>query len=638
MDERRELTVKLARVGPLLTRAYHLRDFSIEGPSVEWSSLGADFRFGDSTGLDAIAMLLNRGKAPELIEHFSQGNLSKAGDVLFRALFGERESWEHVLRNLFDQPDGPAPTPIRAPVRVRVCTTDPVLSSMPWRATAWEGRRLVHERWTFEVTLEEKARADVRLPARCRVLVIAPQRADLDALGTDAHLAQLREALTRVSAHYADDGSIRITRTHAETKHALAHMEPEVVYYFGHGEVIEGITCLLLEGEQPMSMADLKQAMAVPARIVFVNGCMTGAGGWESAGHQLTPAVPLVVSNRTTAWTNHSGPAAIAWLEACLGGGPHGERDPVVLLDHLAASESTRGFQWTTTIVHTGHARWSAADVSRTPRRRIGTDLDRWPQRHEAFAHVSNLVQTRDRRVEAIVAYGGPGNLIPHAADQLISEVERIGARLARIKHVELRFPESRKTLTKNLGLQLRDALGIGPHDNLESALRKRAPLADSSGATPVLWLDWGTFGAGDQAPLLLDPDHIGMWIEFCAGELSRECPREIRIVSFLAMEIDPGAHTSLVEKFEQHQIDFGSAAFNADILPAFDRLRLVDLHKYLRDWREDLDITEKLAGQIADLVFAKTKGRYEETVALLEEGSATTWLSLRDKLKVSSP
>ena len=202
-----------------------------------------------------------------------------------------------MLGALFDSGAERQPAPSRHPVRLRVWTETPALLGLPWRLTTWSGRWLVDDGWTFEVTTEVVPQFRAILPLPCRILVVAPGHRGMVDIGTDDHLKNLFEVL---GAPY--QGLWHRARSRRDLAAALPAMCPDVLYYYGHGAIIGGQLCLACGGpdepRDPLLVAHLRQLMQQHApKLVYINGCMSGASGWHSAGHQLGPTVPMVVSN-----------------------------------------------------------------------------------------------------------------------------------------------------------------------------------------------------------------------------------------------------------------------------------------------------------------------------------------------------
>lgn len=633
-DPRRSLTVHLGRTKDTLERAYSLGNRTIHRSSVAWQTLGNSFRFADVEGLDAIARLLDGGDEHQLTASFTRSNLAEVGEILFATLFGGPEDWGPVFRAVFDQPDGPEPRPIFNAVRLRIATRDPALLGMPWRATSWQGKRLVAGLfpWTFEVAASETGRS-AHLPVPPKILVIAPEVAEMDALGTAAHTAELREAAVSVSSRYNDPAYFRTVDNRDDLIAAVQGMQPHLVYYYGHAEVVGGQASLALtdasKRKRSLIMDDLANILKPPPVAVFLNGCMSGASGWHSAGYKLSPDVPMVISNRTTAWTGRSGPAAIRWIRDLL----RGTDDPVALLDTIDAAEATQGFQWVTTLVHTAYDHWTSGTADEEAMPPIGLRLDRQHQRRAALGQVSDLTQGSLKRVEAMIAYGETGNHVDQACDQVVDYVETRGKQTARIKRLRLPFPGARDGLAARLESDLRTALKCRPGDVLEFALRNFLPRADATRPTPLLWIDWGTLGHGTQAPLT--GAELSEWLEIGATLLAAACPKECRIVSFLSIVSAAGSQKRLASFVGTLRLSLTNDAFGFQLLPEFQGLEVIDIFEYLRDPR-NTKCPPAWARDMAELLHRAAKGNYEATVALIQEGEAMTWTRLRARLESS--
>ncbi len=633
VEERIELTVRLSRDGDVLRRSYfdpiygHRKKLDSSAP---WSSFTGGIEFQNLAGPEAIGRLFDRGRPHELKSHLTRGRLVQVGELLFDLLFGAEQKWEPLLRGLFNRPSGARPNPPRHPVRVRVLAEDPLLAGLPWRITAWRGRWLLDSGWTFETVASQESRGHVEVREPARVLVVAPGGGE--SLATDDHLADLREALAKVSLSYRDESFFARVETREALAAALRGMRPDVVYYFGHGAVDGNQACLILgqEGSRPdmLAMSDLSRLLAsAPPPVVYLNACMAGATGWLSAGHQLISEVPCVVAHRTNAWSGQAGHAFSRWLEDFLGRG----LDPVVALHRLPAGGSTRGFAWATSVVWTSFQSWKThRETASFPRRQPGLRLDRDHQRALALKHVNDLILSRVRRVEAMVVYGEAGTLVEGFGDQLRHHLEsyRIGLRWIRIGD-EGAGDRPFDHLEEVLGLWLERQ----PFESIEALLRRRAPRLVLAGSTPVLCLDWGTFGTGERSALTAE--ELQEWLVFCSDILAQRCPSEIRVISYLAMVVKRGNQPRLQQAMTGFRSQIRSQQFRCSLLPALAEITLIDLLDYLED-STNTHCPSSLAREGAELIFQTSAGNYERTIELIREGEEEGWQRLLRKLRTS--
>ncbi len=155
--------------------------------------------------------------------------LNPSGDDLFATLFGAGQTYEHVLRLLF-QDD--SPQPIRHAVRVRIHTGDPELAAWPWAQTVWNGYTLWEQGWTFELVGETTLSAtpsypDVTLHTPCPVLMITSP----DAPSSDVHHRALEERLHRAWPVHHEPPFW--ARTWGELQSVWQRRRPGIVYYYG---------------------------------------------------------------------------------------------------------------------------------------------------------------------------------------------------------------------------------------------------------------------------------------------------------------------------------------------------------------------------------------------------------------------
>ena len=628
--ERIELTVRLRRDGGALHRAYshppygHRPELDSSAP---WDSFAGEIEFQGLAGPEAVARLLDRGDAGELATHLTRARLVAVGELLFGLLFGAEEQWEPVLRGVFKAPSGPRPNPPRYPVRLRVLADDPLLAGLPWRITAWRGRWLLDSGWTFEAVANEEPRGHVEVRAPARVLAIAPGAGK--PLETEAHLEDLRETLLKVSPHYEDEGFFARVETREALAAALRGMRPRVVYYYGHGAVDGGQACLLLgrAGTEPvpLAMADFRRLLAeAPPAVVVLNACKAGAAGWLSAGHQLTPEVPCVVAHRTTAWAGEAGRTARRWFDDFLGRG----LDPVVALHRLPAGGSTRGFSWATSVVWTCYESWQThREIGALLRREPGLRLDRQTQRGMALNHVYELIASEARRVEAMVVYGAEGALVEQFGNQLRDYLE---SRQVCLRWIAPRDGPSSEVIFDRLEEHLGLWLERRDFESLRMLLRRHAPPRGVSPSTPVLCLDWGVFGTAGRP---LSEEHLSDWLLFASDVLARHCPPEIRLVSYLALELPEAEHGPLEETVEELRAEIRSQQFRCSLLPALADVTLNDLLDYLED-PTNTHCPASLGREAARSIFRHTRGRYEETVQLIARGEDEGWNRLVRELR----
>ncbi len=280
--------------------------------------------------------------------------------------------------------------------------------------------------------------------------------------------------------------------------------------------------------------------------------------------------------------------------------------------------------------IHPQHQRGSrpAPRTGPTGRHPLLT-LDRDQQKALVRKHVQELADSDTRRVLALVASAAPGNLVELLGEQIRYDLEGSLGEQIDILWKQLRFPEDRGDLRRDLEAELRRQLGAEGDEPLPHLLRRQA--GEGAGRRSILWLDWGAFGAAfDQAPLT--PGQLADWLRFASESLSRG-PEELRWVVFGAIESNNQAAITQAVQDIQRQPWSRRPEFRLTPLQPLGEVDEIDLLYHLEDPRNS-SCPPALQAEIAERIHRQTGGRFDETVQLLEEGENGSWYALLDRLR----
>lgn len=642
---RYQLTIRVQRSGDELVRTYIVPGFGVVGEHrASLASLGTMYRVGDQHGLIALSNVLARGEHDELEQHLRGAALDRAGAALFETFFGDEQVFGPILHRAFQRTEqGVRADPIREALRVRICTQDSLIQGLPLRAMMYNGLLLVDHGWTFEVSRDEQPTDQREFSPPGRILVVAPDYEGMPSIGTEPHVRALTRLFESLSPGYTSTPKYHVVQSFREVTVAIEGMSPDVIYYYGHGES-DGDELFLLLGDgmcERIPMRDFARQIAKCApSVVILNGCKTGQAGLQSGGHQLLPHVPLVVTNATTAYSRAAGEFALQWLRTWLEDG----WDPIEALHDLGGRSSTFGFEWLTPIVHANYAVFKTREivVGQTGLTYMPPEwLDREEQRTRVFSYVSDLARDSKRRVLALVGLGCPGNHLELLSKQIIDRIEIDAGERLRVFPLQFTFPPERtssfpeasasRELGERLAAKMRTELRTdGP---IVHALRARAPRRTGS-AMPILWLDWQVFQGdvdkSENGQPYLDSASLLAWLEFVRDQLATSCPDDLRIVVMLSLELSQDKLGPAVEALRSWESDPDLALRT----PWFRFRTLTPVGEVKSD--EILDYLEHtdcpIAPELANLLYQRTAGQYEKTVAYLRRG-APTWYPLREEL-----
>lgn len=555
--------------------------------------------------------------------HNWQDALVARGDPqgeLFALLFGTETEWEPVFRRLFQQPaPQPRPNPIRAPVRLRICTEEPLLLALPWSSITWNHYRLSEQGWTFTTTSVLDPTEDCATSTPCPALIVAPASGTPD----PRHPQAIGEALRQICPTGRHADYVRQVGTRRELENALCGMRPHLVYVYACGTRTDNQPGLLLD-DGWLNLNELagwfKQ---YPPAVVFLNATGLADAGL-TPGQALGNSVPLVIWRRASEWEADAASPVTRWLHRWLQKG----EDPVAALQSADQSSNL--------VAHSRYRTWQTTVHPTTWRERLARlVLDRDEQKALVGKHLKELARSDSRRVMALVAYAAPGNLLDILPDQLQHYLDLELVDLAEINWKRLCFPDLRDKLQQDLKHELELQLRADSGESVGQLLRRHAPRAIGSGKRAILWLNWGVFGPSIGQQERLKPEQLEEWLRFCGDSLSRNCPTDLRVVCYTAIETPENNHPRLAKTLQEHgwQPWCRRPEFRLSVLPPLGKVEESHLYDFLVDGQSRCD--PGIQAEVTRRLIAKTGGDFEPLVALIEEAEeGGSWYGLLTRLQ----
>ena len=632
-----ELTVHFERSEDAVDTRYYLPGSdAIASATRAWNTFKAQ--------LESIATALDT--QPEAaLQNLIHQHVGEWGAFLFDLLFGSEKQWEDVLRILFNQPlPAPRPNPPWAPVRLRIVAADePLLLGLPWRLAAWRNTRLVDRGWEFSTGSASDPRENLVTPAPASVLIVAP-RTSADGTAADpTHVQAIVDVLKKVWPSRRElPEYLRIVRTRNELDNALRGMQPHLVYVYGHGAGTAERPGLLLDGPDgpdllPLAQfaASIRKSSQRPAVI-----CLNISGLATRVLAPLAGLVPLLLWRRLSGGEADAIGVASAWLHSWLKDGD----DPLTAL-HQASSERPL----VEAIAFAAHCDYRLANTETQAASAAQhvplLTLDRDEQKAMAAKLFREFVRSDSLRVMALVAYAAPGNMLGALPNQLQHYLELAeGFDYAESSWRRLSFPVARgenrdatlrsEELRRNLEQELTWQLQSDGSEAVRHLLRRHAPNVKGTAKRGVLWLNWGLFGYGTDCQPPLTLPQLSDWLRFSSEFLAAACPDDLRIVSFLSIEVEASKHARLATALQKElwQPWCASPRFRIDHLPALGHVDEGHLFKYLGDERSGCPTL--LRQEVAQRLIAATAGDFGQVVALIDLAQKGSWYDLLGKLR----
>ena len=261
-----------------------------------------------------------------------------------------------------------------------ISTDDPFVASLPWPLASTKNCPPLGQRGvSVSVALGETSQT-AGLPDRPRVLIVAP---DPDDMPTKAgpHVRELRSKLAGFCDLHAD-----VPVTEREFLDALTTFRPNVLYFYGHGELDDkGLLRLVMAADPDMANAapmDItkvsdvlraNRAVSSALALVYLNCCWGGVPGTLGGPATIGRLVPALISNRTSAIIPAAKSQAILILHLilALGVAPHDAVAQVGLralgLEDWAkkVTGASREPWWLTPTAYRRYETWSTQNCAR---------------------------------------------------------------------------------------------------------------------------------------------------------------------------------------------------------------------------------------------------------------------------------
>ncbi|MCP4655444.1 MAG: hypothetical protein GY856_08500, partial [bacterium] len=246
----------------------------------------------------------------------------------------------------------------------------------------------------------------------------------------------------------------------------------------------------------------------------------------------------------------------------------------------------------------------------------------------------AELARSDTRRVLALVAYAPAGNSIDSLWEQFRHHLD-LELDVAEIAWLRLKFPVARSQLRRALEDELKLQLQADAGELVPHLLRRHGPAAVTGGKRRVLWLNWGVFGPGIDQQAQLKSEQLGEWLGFSSQFLGVHCPDDLRVVSYLALEVEPSRHSRLQAALQEHRRQpwCRTPLFQLKVVPPLGKVSEDELLDFLEE-PENSSCDPGIQAEVAQRLITATGGEFEPTAALLREAERGSWYDLLSRLR----
>ncbi|MCP4110227.1 MAG: hypothetical protein GY749_32680 [Desulfobacteraceae bacterium] len=512
---------------------------------------------------------------------------------------------------------------------IRIITHDEHIARIPWVLLAHRGIFLCTTSWSVALSTRKQA-TDVELPPSPRILVIAPQPANIAKTHAGIHLENLENLLSAKDHLLSLGKNLRLALTWEEFTELAKTFKPQIIYYYGHGEGDANNARLLFASNEKNKLAEKPftdfalclRNMEKPPHLAYINCCQGDTAGFLSAGMQLGDFIPAVITNRTIAKIDAAQSQAMAlWEDILLKGiAPH--RAVADLYSRITDLDfSTTDVRWMTPVIHCHYDKWKA-NPPKPPDRIIHDPywrfkIDRVTQFSTVATQTRQMLRERKPQSLAFVWYGQQGQGMETFHQRLNIELREDLAN-THVYEVRPEWPADLLTPHRSFSDMLTEVFEVSSLEDIPARIRSKT---------------YGAFGKQTlvyvrhqpvKSAKLINPKSLKIYLEWwdsVFAPLLESNQFGLLGISFIVK--NPSKFQSIIlEKEQIEYLDLNKTVFR--LLDEMEKIARRDLLDFIRTHNIRLPI--KRRDQVLESILEKTGGIYEKTVKELENLVEQAW------------
>ncbi|MCP4105056.1 MAG: hypothetical protein GY749_05905 [Desulfobacteraceae bacterium] len=511
---------------------------------------------------------------------------------------------------------------------LRILTNDEWIAKLPWNLLANKGIFLCTIGYSVSVSRQSE-NAPCELPPSPRLLIVAPQPANVPETYAKDHLEDLEDILSSHDPLLSFDNHIKTACTWDDFVCMVNEFKPQLVYYYGHGES-EGKKTRLVFAQGPKNkrldkpVADFAlclRNMEKPPILAYINCCLGDAGGFLGAGMQLGDFIPAVITNRTIAYIPVAQAQGIAlWENILIRAIPPHQAVATLYARMEAHNLTTADIKWINPVFHCHYSQWDAKPP--TPPDRL-TDDPHWHlkiDRVSQFSHVvaQTRLMLREKKPKSLVFvwYGQEGQGIEIFHKRLWVEL-REDLSNTFVHPVRPAWPFHLEDYQTAFGNTLAQAFEVNTLDDIPARIRNESH--GQSGRQTLVYIRHEPV----RATNLINPESLRGYVEWWDHEFAPRLQKsQFALLSVSFIVENPPAFAEYMEEEKFDSLDLKHTDFW--LLDEMEQLALKDLLRFLRTHNIRLPVERR--DKVLKKILKKTGGQYEQTIDELKKLRKEAW------------
>ncbi|XCN73458.1 MAG: hypothetical protein Q3M24_01525 [Candidatus Electrothrix aestuarii] len=576
---------------------------------------------GSEISLTDLCLALNTYHHDWLTEFLDERGQLEIGQYLYQEIFGELTPYD-----LTEEGTG---------IELRIITKDEHIARLPWVLLAYNGVFLSAMGWGISLATAPPA-VFCELPPRPKILAIMPQPKALELTCADEHLQEMKELLTAADLAYGDPARFRVVADLSSFYAELEDLQPDILYYYGHGIGNEQTTRLLFADQhgqvRETPLPDLAAALqSLPEhgrpQLAYINCCQGDSGGLLGVGRQLLPHIPAVVTNRTTAFIDAARPQALAFWEALLlrGEAPH----TALTASHARLGGlglTTADIRWMTPVLHCRYDTWTANPPE--PPSRLERDphwhlkVDRVNQFSKVFYQTHQMLLEQKPRGLAYLWYGTQDQGLEIFHRRLSVELQEKLTDII-VYPVKPEWPEDLYDPSRSFSDMLCHVFDVDKSMPEHISGRIREFSRRVSGRKTLVYICHRPVTPTKD---FFDPKKIRLYLDWWNRKFLPLVPQNAHVLLGISYYTKNPAkfYRSLVQK--ERLDDFSMSHAVLEFLDELEQVTRRDLIDFIRTHRIAVPADLELRDKVIDEILVRSKGCYDRVIDELEYLESRIW------------
>lgn len=507
---------------------------------------------------------------------------------------------------------------------IRIITQDEFIARLPWVLLTFKDIPLSLKRYAISITHDRLEHKACLSPIPSLLIVMPnPNTHPFEDTFSQSHYEDIEKHLNPVYGGFKHK-KLKFVTTYEAFERTVKEFEPQVIYYYGHGEGNRHssglVFCDINNNPEIKPISDitvLLNQLEKPPVFVYLNCCYGDSGGLLGCGLQLRSKVPAILTNRTIAHIEIAQKQAELILKDVLVNGKEPHKAATAMYSNLSVTGGTTGdIRWMTPVIHCNYTDWAHKPSVRkeNPWKYDSfwdVKLDRVKQFGTLHSQTIMMLKYKKPRGLAFLWYGAENSGLQIFHERLKVELP-VFLNNYYIKEIKPAWPFEFADPARSYSDMLSQAFSVHNFDDIPDEIRSWTK--GKEGIQSLIIIRHQTIIDKTITPARIE-DYLSWWNRYFA---LRQESSHFFIICFSFLVDSPTKYQKYIdEKTTFKEIDLENLLFW--LLDEMGDVDKQDLKRFLRTHNISIPTGGHSIDAILDAIIRESGGEFEATLDLLK-------------------